>query len=80
MAAGPMLFFPLVALFGTVEIRAHHWVAAGYLLAFPLLGGLVSQFFSGFLGSRQASLFGRRPSDPTLTNFPSLIAIASTQG
>ncbi len=41
MALGPMLFFPLVGLFGG-EARALHWVASGYLLAFPLLGGLAA--------------------------------------
>jgi hypothetical protein len=41
MAAGPMLVFPLLTLLGAAGRPTPHWQAAGYLLAFPLLGGLV---------------------------------------
>jgi len=42
LAVGPMLFFPLVWLFGSDGTAGYHWVAPGYLLAFPLLGAMVA--------------------------------------
>lgn len=52
MAAVPIIFFPLVWLFGSQGDFGFQWPAPGYLVAFPLLGWSVE----GWMVSRQRSV------------------------